>query len=513
LWVHWATDPPGPFTVPGVTEPGSSGSPLFDSNRRFIGQLHGGASACGQTGDNLSDMYGRVSVSWTGGGTDSTRLSNWLDAGNTGVMTVDGSNACVSPGSPVIGTATATAPNTIQVTFDDGTPSSASFDVYRAQGTCASPGAFVAIAASIAGSPYTDSTVSGGTTYAYVVKGKDATGGCISAESSCVQATATGACTLAPTFAGITSATNEATAGCGIEIGWGAATPSCGGPVTFQVYRSTTSGFVPSPATLIASPTASPYTDAEPALVSGTTYYYVVRSTDSSNTSQDTNSAQIGVAPTGPIAQGNLTETFEGGGGFDNAGWTHAALAGANDWTLSTAQSQTPIHSWFSDSLPSVSHRVLVSPTFAVSATSTLSFWHTFAFENTTSCFDAGTLEISINGGGSWTVLPDANFTAGGFTGTVSTAWSSPIAGLRAWCNGTIGPFTQVTANLASFAGQTNVKLRWHAGDDSSVEATGWFVDSVTLANVGSASSCNDATTVFIGNFETGDTSLWSPHP
>ncbi|HVR95158.1 MAG TPA: trypsin-like peptidase domain-containing protein, partial [Thermoanaerobaculia bacterium] len=43
----WATDPPGPVTVPGVTEPGSSGSPLYNSAGRFVGQLHGGPSSCG----------------------------------------------------------------------------------------------------------------------------------------------------------------------------------------------------------------------------------------------------------------------------------------------------------------------------------------------------------------------------------------------------------------------------------------------------------------------------------
>ena len=86
IWARWATDPPGPFTVPGVTEPGSSGSPLYSSAGRFVGQLHGGPSSCGATGNNLSDYYGRFSVSWTGGGTNSTRLSNWLDAGSTGAI-------------------------------------------------------------------------------------------------------------------------------------------------------------------------------------------------------------------------------------------------------------------------------------------------------------------------------------------------------------------------------------------------------------------------------------------
>jgi hypothetical protein len=70
----------------GTTEGGSSGSPLFDQNQRVVGQLHGGGAACG---NNESDWYGRFSVSWTGGGTNSTRLSNWLDPLGTGAMTLN----------------------------------------------------------------------------------------------------------------------------------------------------------------------------------------------------------------------------------------------------------------------------------------------------------------------------------------------------------------------------------------------------------------------------------------
>ncbi len=70
----------------GTTEPGSSGSPLFDHNHRIVGQLHGGYAACD---NDLSDWYGRVSVSWNGGGTDATRLSNWLDPLGTEPTAVD----------------------------------------------------------------------------------------------------------------------------------------------------------------------------------------------------------------------------------------------------------------------------------------------------------------------------------------------------------------------------------------------------------------------------------------
>jgi lysyl endopeptidase len=74
----------------GITEGGSSGSPLFSPQRRIIGQLHGGPSSCSATGANRSDYYGRLSVSWNGGGTNATRLSNWLDPTGSGVMTLDG---------------------------------------------------------------------------------------------------------------------------------------------------------------------------------------------------------------------------------------------------------------------------------------------------------------------------------------------------------------------------------------------------------------------------------------
>jgi lysyl endopeptidase len=71
----------------GVTEGGSSGSPVFNQYRRVVGQLHGGASYCGS--DDLSDFYGKFYDSWTGGGTASSRLSDWLDPQNTGEEFID----------------------------------------------------------------------------------------------------------------------------------------------------------------------------------------------------------------------------------------------------------------------------------------------------------------------------------------------------------------------------------------------------------------------------------------
>ncbi|UKN01137.1 T9SS type A sorting domain-containing protein [Paracrocinitomix mangrovi] len=68
----------------GVTEPGSSGSPLFDQNGRIIGQLFGGGAACsGTTDNNQPDYYGRIGVSWGLG------LSTYLAPGSCGSTTTN----------------------------------------------------------------------------------------------------------------------------------------------------------------------------------------------------------------------------------------------------------------------------------------------------------------------------------------------------------------------------------------------------------------------------------------
>lgn len=72
----------------GTTEPGSSGSPLFDNNHRIVGQLHGGEANCSW---NVNDYYGKVSTSWNLG------LSNYLDPDNTGITVLDGMDAIDLP--------------------------------------------------------------------------------------------------------------------------------------------------------------------------------------------------------------------------------------------------------------------------------------------------------------------------------------------------------------------------------------------------------------------------------
>lgn len=82
---HWRVDD----WEDGTTEGGSSGSCLWDAaTHRCIGQLHGGFASCSAPSD--PDWYGKLSVSWNGGGTQATRLRDWLDPGNTGTLSLHG---------------------------------------------------------------------------------------------------------------------------------------------------------------------------------------------------------------------------------------------------------------------------------------------------------------------------------------------------------------------------------------------------------------------------------------
>ncbi|MGH8082662.1 MAG: PKD domain-containing protein, partial [Lysobacter sp.] len=118
LFVKWGVNR-------GVTEPGSSGSPLYSPEKRVIGQLHGGPSSCTVPQEQKGDYYGRVFTSWTGGGASGSRLSDWLDTGATGAQFVDGLDSGGTPpvNNPPTANFTSTASG-LTVAFTDSSSDS-----------------------------------------------------------------------------------------------------------------------------------------------------------------------------------------------------------------------------------------------------------------------------------------------------------------------------------------------------------------------------------------------------
>ncbi len=90
---HWGVNWVSTTNGFGVTEGGSSGSPIFNAAGLVIGTLTGGGSSC--TATSAQDYYGKLSYHWTSNGSTSAKqLKPWLDPNNSGVTTLNGSATC-----------------------------------------------------------------------------------------------------------------------------------------------------------------------------------------------------------------------------------------------------------------------------------------------------------------------------------------------------------------------------------------------------------------------------------
>ena len=415
---------------------------------------------------------------------------------------------------PPVAAAAATAPNVVTVSWNDSPQAPmVEYLVYRSR----NPGPPYELIATVpdtspgvgggAGYQFLDTDVSGGITYFYAVRASDGAA-CRSDYSNEAAATATGACTLPPVFDGVETAANMATVDCAISLSWTAATQECGSSVSSNVYRSTTSGFIPGPGNLVAACVAGT-SFVDTTVASGVTYHYVVRAEDDSGNgsgpcglgNEDANTVEASAAATGPDSV-YFADDMESGDG----NWSHG---GTNDtWTLSTARAHSGLFSFFAQGLGSISDQVLESTDFVLPAIPgiTLEFWSWQAIEDSGSgCYDGAIVEASVNGGSSWTQLPDTAMLTLPYDGPVSTGFSNPIAGQDAWC-GDPRDWTLHEVDLDAYAGQT-VRLRFRLATDSSVNREGWYVDDVRVIT---PSACLDDTSLFRDDFESGGASAWS---
>jgi len=76
----------------GGAEGGSSGAPYFNQAHRIIGQEYGVYTIHADDPCYPDQYGGRFDVSWYGGGTSTTRLSDWLDPSNSNALTTTTSN-------------------------------------------------------------------------------------------------------------------------------------------------------------------------------------------------------------------------------------------------------------------------------------------------------------------------------------------------------------------------------------------------------------------------------------
>ena len=192
-------------------------------------------------------------------------------------------------------------------------------------------------------------------------------------------------------------------------------------------------------------------------------------------------------APAGPNGN-NCSEFFDGvtppALPVNWAAVTTVDCANSNPWETSAAGDPAPP----ADSLPNaafvndpncISDERLESPPFLiVSTAATLTFRQNRNIENG---FDGTVLEVSINGGAFQDILAAGGiFAVGGYNGTISVNFGSPIAGRQAWTGSSAG-FVTTTVNLPMSANGQNWRFRWRRATDSSVSGQGFRLDSVSI--------------------------------
>jgi hypothetical protein len=187
--------------------------------------------------------------------------------------------------------------------------------------------------------------------------------------------------------------------------------------------------------------------------------------------------------------------------GFESgaSGWTSGGTG--NTWALVTTNPHSGANHYRGLGSSSVSDQRLISPAVALPAGENpvvLKFWHTPNLEasGTTACFDGGILEVSTNGGTTWTQVPNASLLAGGYRGAISSSYSNPLAGLQGWCGSSA--YINTIADLSAYAGQT-AQFRMRLGTDTSVSAPGWDVDDVMVQSCVPAADASISLTKTVG--------------
>jgi len=247
-------------------------------------------------------------------------------------------------------------------------------------------------------------------------------------------------------------------------------------------------------------------------LMTNTGYWWRVRATNAcgggpwSAVWTFTTLAVPGDCGIGTTSMIHFTDDLESGA----AGWTSGGTG--NTWALGSGV--TGPHSganvFHADDVGSITDQVLMTPPIALPSgpdhtAINLQFWNYQELEDSTSgCYDGGILEITTDGGATWTYLPTAQMMTDPYDGPIDSGFSNPLIGFDAWC-GDPQAWLRSVVDIDAYAGET-VQFRFRLGTDNSVNHPGWDIDDVWVQSC--VPDASDG--IFADGFESGDTSAWS---
>jgi hypothetical protein len=187
-------------------------------------------------------------------------------------------------------------------------------------------------------------------------------------------------------------------------------------------------------------------------------------------------------------AYGQINQNFDTTAlGTLPAGWSQSVVdtgTGATAWTVVNTQSSSAPNSVSTNDVNHVSTQYLVLPAITSSGPVTIDLLSYYQTENT---YDGWTVESSINGGAFANIGASA-WTLNGYNNTISTSFSSPIAGQQAF-SGTATTWTAHSATIVPPNG-SSVVLRINMSSDNSVASTGVWLDNVAVSTGGASGAC-----------------------
>ncbi|MEM9554367.1 MAG: hypothetical protein AAGC60_08920 [Acidobacteriota bacterium] len=475
----------------GTTEPGSSGSPLFSPARLVIGQLHGGFAACG---NNDPDWYGRMSISWTGGGSAASRLVDWLDPGGTGQLTLPGTDQAPNFSLTVTPSSQDVCAGTNGV-FDVAVGSILAFTDPVTLGATLT-GATATPTPSVVNPPGTSAvTVTGTGALATGVHPLTVTGNSgalmhqASADLVVWSTTPAGAKASAPPNDAIDQPVD-------LTLSWAPVVDTA----AYEVEIALDAGFT---SIAEAGTTASPSYQAT-SLLGSTTYYWRVRATngcgDGAWTTARSFTTEVlpGDCPQGLVPTPFFSDDLEAPGPWGTGG-------DGSTWTLAGGNVHSGVQAYAATDVPDISDQHLISPPVALPAAQgplTLRFWQWQEIEDSSDgCYDGAVLEISTDDGASWTRL-ESEILVLPYDGLIDDGFDNPLANQNAWC-GDPRDWTESIVDLDAFAGDT-VRFRFRLATDLSLGRDGWVVDDIRVTG------CAFGGQVFGDDFESGNLSSWS---
>ncbi len=414
-----------------------------------------------------------------------------------------------NPTDPSGLTATANGLTGIDLSWSDVSADYDSYEIYRLQGTCASSDqTTMRYLGQSPTNSFTDTSTIGGYSYSYKVRAFS--DDLISAYTNCIDVVSQQACLLPPVFdqnsVKVASNLNDF---CQIGLTWDSASSSCpaANNVKYNVYRSTTHNFTPNAGSLLATTGVNAIGFNDTTTVSGQPYYYIVKAEDNTTTGAGPNSGNESIEVKEVASTSLATITVEGTIVDDADNLTLMDLNSI--WSRSTDQASNGVLSYRSALEGSTSYTPntcarMHSTTFTIPAVPASPPSITYqARYNIEANWDGVVVEISTNGGSSWTDLPPV----GGYPSDFSSTGNPPInvcgyaASHGAFNGDTAGAFQLVTHDLTAYQGQT-VKIRWSLSTDPGAEEEGFYVDELSYNNIEVPQACSLYSTEYV--FENG---------